>query len=255
MAVNRLSVEPPKFDSVEEERRHRKERLAAACRVFGMFGFDEGASGHITVRDPKQTDHFWVNPFGLHFSKVKVSELLLVNEKGEVVEGDRPLNRAAFAIHSRVHKARPDIIAAAHSHSVYGRTWSALGRKLDPISQDACAFFDDHEVFQDYNGVVLDTDEGDKIAKVMGNKKAVILRNHGLLTVGTTVDAAVWWYVKMEKCCQSQLMIEAAGGQPVLIEEEQARVTRDQVGSEKTGWFHFQPLWHKVLREQPDFLE
>jgi len=255
MAVNRLSVEPPQFETVQEERHYRKERLAAACRIFGLFGFDEGASGHITVRDPEKQDHFWVNPFGLHFSKVKVSELLLVNDQGQVVVGDRPLNRAAFAIHSRVHKARPDVIAAAHAHSLYGRTWSALGRLLDPISQDACAFYEDHAVYDDYNGVVLDTDEGDRIAKTLGKKKAVILRNHGLLTVGSTVEAAVWWYVKMEKCCQSQLLLEAIDGRPTIIDDEQARVTHDQVGSEKTGWFHFQPLLHKILREQPDFLD
>jgi ribulose-5-phosphate 4-epimerase/fuculose-1-phosphate aldolase len=254
VAVNRLHLEPPTFKSLELERHYRKERLAGSCRIFALFGFDEGASGHITVRDPEKTDHFWVNPFGLHFSEVKVSDLLLVNQQGDVVEGDRPLNRAAFAIHSRIHEMRPDVIAAAHSHSIYGRTWSTLGRPLDPISQDACAFYEDHEVYQDYNGVVLDTDEGTRIGKVLGDKKAVILRNHGLLTVGQYVESAVWWYVKMDKCCQSQLLAEATGHRPVQIGHDQAKETHHQVGTEKTGWFHFQPLWHRVVREQPDFL-
>ena len=90
---------PPKFATVAEERRHRKERLAASFRLFSKFGFDEGVTGHITARDPEQPDHFWVNPFGVHFSQIRVSDLMLVNAKGEVVEGKHPLNGAAFAIH------------------------------------------------------------------------------------------------------------------------------------------------------------
>src|SRR5436190_17501923 len=93
----------PTFDSVEEERLHRKQRLAAAFRLFGKFGFDEGVAGHITMRDPELLDHFWVNPFGMSFSHIRVSDLILVSDKGEVVEGTPLLNQAAFAIHSQVH--------------------------------------------------------------------------------------------------------------------------------------------------------
>src|SRR3954454_16709294 len=118
---------PPKFESVEEERTYRKQRLAAGFRLFSRFGFDEGVAGHITARDPELTDHFWVNPFGMHFSQIRASDLLLVNHEGTVVEGDWPVNQAAFAIHSQVHAARPDVIAAAHTHSPYGRAWSSLG--------------------------------------------------------------------------------------------------------------------------------
>src|SRR3954464_9687905 len=109
---------PPTFDSVEEERLHRKQRLAAAFRLFSRFGFDEGVAGHITARDPERTDHFWVNPFGMHFGHIRVSDLVLVNHRGEVVEGNRTVNAAAFAIHGAIHNARPDVIAAAHAHSV-----------------------------------------------------------------------------------------------------------------------------------------
>ena len=183
---------PPTFSTPEEERRHRRQRLAAGFRLFARFGFDEGIAGHITARDPERPDHFWVNPFGMHFAHIRASDLLLVNEAGEVVEGKHPVNRAAFAIHSRVHAARPDVVAAAHAHSMYGKSWSSLGRKVDPITQDACAFYEDHAIFDDYNGVVLDLEEGRRIGEALGNCKAVILRNHGLLTVGKTVDEAAW---------------------------------------------------------------
>ena len=109
------------------------------------------------------------------------------------------MNTAAFAIHSAVHAARPDVIAAAHSHSIYGKSWSSLGRLLDPLTQDACAFYDDHALFDDYTGVVLDPEEGKRIAHALGERKAVILRNHGLLTVGHSVDEAVWWFITMER--------------------------------------------------------
>ena len=130
------------FESPAEERRNQLEKLAAGFRLFDYFGFNEGVAGHITYRDPEFKDHFWVNPLGVHFSQISVSDLLLVNHDGKVVQGDKDVNVAAFAIHSRLHKARPDVNAAAHSHSIYGRTFSTLGKLLDPISQDACAFYE-----------------------------------------------------------------------------------------------------------------
>src|ERR1700689_3022451 len=100
--------EVPAFATIEEERRYRKVHLAAAFRVFGRMGFSEGTAGHITARDPELLDHFWVNPYGMHFSHLKFSALLLVIAEGEVVEGDRPVNRGGCPIHSRIHAARPD---------------------------------------------------------------------------------------------------------------------------------------------------
>lgn len=245
---------PPTFESVEAERLHRKQRLAASFRLFSKFGFDEGVAGHITARDPERFDCFWVNPFGMHFSQIRVSDLILVNHEGTVVEGNRPVNRAAFAIHSQVHKARPDVIAAAHAHSVYGKTWSTLGRLLDPITQDVCAFYNDHSLFDDYTGVVHDLEEGRRIGVALGEHKAVILRNHGLLTVGHTVDEAVWWFITMERSCKAQLMAEAVG-KPISIEQRYAEHTATQVGTHQAGWFQFQPLWDRIVKEQPDLLE
>jgi ribulose-5-phosphate 4-epimerase/fuculose-1-phosphate aldolase len=245
---------PPVFATPAEERRHRKERLAGAFRLFSKCGFDEGVTGHITARDPERLDHFWVNPFGIHFSQIRVSDLLLVNDHGEVVEGDREVNAAAFAIHSRIHKARPDVIAAAHAHSLNGKTWSSLGRLLDPLTQDACAFYEDHVVFDDFTGVVYETAEGDRIAQALGTGKAVILRNHGLLTVGESVDEAAWYFITMERSCQVQLLAEAAG-KPVPIAHETALATRGQVAGGFNGWFQFQPMWNMISRQEPDLFE
>jgi ribulose-5-phosphate 4-epimerase/fuculose-1-phosphate aldolase len=239
---------------VAEERLHRKQRLAAAFRLFGRFGFDEGVAGHITARDPERLDHFWVNPFGKSFKQIRVSDLILVNHEGTVVEGDAPVNQAAFAIHSQVHAARPDVVAAAHSHSIHGKSWSALGRRLDPITQDSCAFYGDHALFDDFTGVVLDIEEGKRIGVALGESKAVILRNHGLLTVGHSVEEAAWWFITMERTCQAQLLAEAAGT-PVLIDADCAAATAEQVGSHRAGWFSFQPLWDVITAEQPDLFD
>jgi ribulose-5-phosphate 4-epimerase/fuculose-1-phosphate aldolase len=249
---------PPVFATAGEERKHRKERLAAGLRLFGRFGFDEGAAGHITVRDPEFTDTFWVNGFGMSFGQIRASDLIRVDHSGHVVDGSHPVNTAAFAIHSRIHKARPDCVAAAHSHSTFGRAFSALGRKLEPITQDSCAFYNDHALYDDYGGVAVELDEGEQIAKALGNHKAAILQNHGLLTVGQTVDEAVWWFITMERSCQVQLLAEAAaartGQQLKLISEASARQAFEILGSPSAGWFQFQPLYSKIIKEQPDLL-
>jgi ribulose-5-phosphate 4-epimerase/fuculose-1-phosphate aldolase len=250
----KLSFTPPRFETPDQERLHRKQRLAAAFRLFSKFGFDEGVAGHITVRDPEHTDTFWVNPFGIHFSQIKVSNLIRVDHAGATVEGGFPVNAAAYAIHSRVHDARPDVIAAAHSHSLYGKAFSSLGRELAPITQDSCAFYDDHAVYDDFGGVVVELDEGERVAKALGRKKALILQNHGLLTVGETVDAAAWWFITMERSCQAELIARAAG-EPKIIRNESAQQARMLTGNPLAGWFQFQPLYARIVREQPDLLE
>ena len=244
----------PPPTSLSEIRQDRKNKLAASLRLFGKFGFDEGVAGHITVRDPERTDHFWVNPFGRSFKQVKVSELLLVSHTGEVVEGQGLLNGAAFTIHSRIHMANPKVTAAAHSHSLYGKAFASLGKLLDPLTQDSCAFYEDHVLFDDFSGVILDNSEGELIAAALGDRKAAILQNHGLLTVGETIEAAAWWFITMERSCQAQLMAEAAGT-PKLIRHEVALRTREVVGNALSGQFSFQPLYDVIVAEQPELLE
>ncbi|EEB94832.1 hypothetical protein MPER_06292 [Moniliophthora perniciosa FA553] len=175
---------PPTFSDKLEEREYRKFRLAQALRIFGNRGFDEGPAGHITVRDPIKPDCFWVNPLSIHFKYIQPSHLLLVDHTGNILNESGPqrlLNTAAFMIHSKIHEARPDVICAAHSHSLYGKTFSALGVGLSMISQDSCAFYNvglpflspgwlgvdgvgcvlyDHVVYNTFRGIVFEEDEG-----------------------------------------------------------------------------------------------
>jgi len=249
---------PPTFEDKYEEREYLKGRLALAFRIFGKLGFDEGVAGHITLRDPVDPTTFWVNPFGVAFSMMKKSDLILVDHDGKVIDGGpcRLLNIAAYMIHAAVHHARPDVLCAAHSHSIYGRTFCALGRELDIITQDSCAFYNDHSVYRQFKGVVLAKEEGENIAKGLGNKKAALLQNHGLLTVGQTIEAAVFWFVSLEKCCHAQLMADAAaagrGGETVKIEEEDAAFTYKSVGTPRAGWFSAKPAFDVMAKEVGD---
>lgn len=246
---------PPKFTDKYEEREYLKGRLALAFRIFGKEGFDEGVAGHITVRDPVKPDHFWVNPFGVAFSQIKKSDLILVNHEGKVVDGGecRLLNQAAFMIHAAVHSARPDVVAAAHSHSIYGRAFCSLGRPIDIITQDACAFYNDLAVYNAFRGVVLVKEEGENIAQSLGDKKAILLQNHGLLTVGQTIEACIFWFKSLEKCCHAQMMADAAcagrGGATIKIDDEDAAFTYKAVGTPRAGWFSAKPAFDVMEAE------
>lgn len=243
---------PATFESVEDERQHRKLKLAGALRIFGRLGFGEGVAGHMTVRDPEFPDCFWVNPFAVSFRHIRASDLLLVDGTGSILVGDRPVNRAAFVLHSALHLARPDIVAAAHAHSVFGKSFSSLGIPLAPITQDACAFFDDHVVIPEQGGaVVFDLDAGREFAHAFSRGKAAIHQNHGLFTVGGSVDAAAFWFITMERNCQAQLAAMAAGT-PTLVQEEYARYTFEQTGKDHHGWMQFQPLWQEICATDPE---
>ena len=246
---------PTPFATVEEERLHRKQKLAGALRIFGRLGFGEGVAGHITVRDPEFPEYFWVNPFAVSFRHIRVSDLILVDHAGNVVYGNHPVNRAAFVIHSAVHEARPDIIAAAHSHSVHGKAFSSLGIPLAPITQDSCVFYDDHTVITEQAGrVQFDVQDGRDLVSHFGPGKAAIHQNHGLFTVGRTVDEAAFWFLSMDRSCQAQLLAMAAGT-PKLIPHDDATYTREQTASPIAGWLSFQPLWQEICRTDPDLFD
>jgi ribulose-5-phosphate 4-epimerase/fuculose-1-phosphate aldolase len=214
-----------------------------------------------------------VNPFGVAWQLLKASDLILVNKDGQVVDGGpcRLLNTAgiifslmpndnsnltmiiAYMIHHAVHTARPDINCVAHSHSIYGRAFCSLGRPLEIITQDACAFHNDIAVYSAFRGIVLAADEGIAISKALGQKKAVLLQNHGLLTCGKTIESTVWWFMSLEKCCRVQLMVDAAAGgrghETVKVSDEDAAFTGKTIGSEMAGWFSAKPTFDMMEHE------
>lgn len=244
----------PTFSSVQEERRHRKERLVAACRAFAMHGFDYGFGGHLTVRDPEHTHLYWTNPMAIHFSQVRMSNLILVDHTGQVVEGKYAVNRAGYVLHAAIHEAHPEIVAVCHAHTSNGAAFSALGAPLEPITQDACCFYEDHVVIRDEGGAVPVADEaGIAIAAAIGTKKAAIHRNHGLLTTSShSIDDAAWWFIALDAACGVQLKTDACKTPSVLVPHERAQYTRSHIGTGFIGWLHFQTIYSKLKQSEDD---
>jgi ribulose-5-phosphate 4-epimerase/fuculose-1-phosphate aldolase len=249
--------ELPAFESPAAERQYRKERLVAACRAFALEGLDYGFAGHLTVRDPEHPELYWTNPMCVHFAQVKVSNLILADHKGKVLEGRHAINRAGFVLHAAVHEAHPDIVAMCHAHTVYGTAFAALGRPLDPITQDAAAFFEDHVVIKDEAGqVAVEERAGTAVCDWFKGVKAAIHQNHGLLTASRhSIEAAAFWFIALERCCRQQLLVEATGHKPVFVSPERSRYSREHVGSEYIGWLHFQPIYEHLAATQPDMFD
>ncbi|KAJ3070850.1 hypothetical protein HDU98_006141 [Podochytrium sp. JEL0797] len=229
---------PPTFADPEEARRYTKTRLALAFRIFSKMGYEEGVAGHISVRDPIDPTSYWVNPFGKPFSKIKPSHLLWVSERGQKLGGgDGILGAGAFSLHASIHRARSNANAVCHSHSMWGRAFSALAETVKPITQDACAFYERQALFNEFDGIPADTVIGSRMASTLGPlNHALIMRNHGLLTVGETLDESVFWF-------------------PVEIGHVAAGSARDLVGNQTMGWWSAQPMFETAADENPDVFD
>ncbi|SCW02227.1 LAFE_0F01772g1_1 [Lachancea fermentati] len=203
-------LDVPTFTDQYEKRRWMLQHMATVLRVFGRKGYNEGCAGHVTIVDPVDPTTYWINPIGIHFSMITVSDIVHVNSQGEPIGGSMaPFNAAGFRIHSAMHRARPDIEAICHAHSFYARTYSVFGKELEMLTQDSCLVHDNQIAFAQYEGVGLDEVEGQKIASVLGNKMCILLQNHGVMTVGKTVDEAGYLHVLMENMCKTQLLVDA----------------------------------------------
>lgn len=159
-------------------------------------------------------------------------------------------------IHHAIHSARPEVNCVAHSHSIYGRTFCSMGRGLDMITQDSCSFYNDLALYTNLNGIVLDEEEGIEIAKALGSKKAALLQNHGILTCGQSIEACVFWFMSLEKCCHAQLMADAAAGgrgqRLLTISDEEAARTRDIIGFDSAGVFSAKPAFDMIIHTSGD---
>lgn len=242
----------------QEERLHRRQRLAGAFRLFGRYGFEVGLAGHFTARDPILTDHFWVNPLGMSFSSIRASDLLLVSPAGDVVEGDGLVNLSGVPYHDGVQQVRPEVVGVAHAHSFNAKIWSAFGRTLDPITADAALLHGDQVLFQPRRPIGVPPDEARAVVAAqftaeLGERNLLIWQNHGLWTVGATVEAAAWRFIAFEDAARGQLVAEAAG-QPIVPQTPPLQPA-DRPRAEVSAWLSFLPLWDRVVREEPDLLD
>ncbi len=243
----------PVFDTADEERRHRLERLAGVCRVFGRAGFSEGLLGHVTVRDPEHHDRLWANPMGVSFTRMRVSDLVQVDHQGNLLQGDRPVNPVGVLLHAAVHRARPDVVAMCHAHSTYGSAWSAFGRPVEPITQDTAVFFGQQAIITEPR-VARDAAEADRFAAAFGDNRVAIQSGHGVFTTGATVDEAAWWFMSMDKACHVQLLAQAAG-RPERWPDDMATGLSRGLGSPEFGWLSFQTVWDEIVESDPDLFD
>lgn len=235
------------------EARREKVKLAAAYRLLAMNGLDAGIAGHISLRVPGAPDHFWVNSFGLLFSEARADNLILINDSGQIVAGGTLINYAAFCIHAAIHKARPDVNGAVHTHPPAGTAYSALALPLDPLDQTGCAFFEDHAVYCEYDGIVIDPEQTRGIVAALGSKRALILANHGLLTCAATIEQAVIDMLDMERTCDVNLRAMAAGLPLRHVPPEAARQARAVLTQPGRWPFLWQALVRELNRHQTDY--
>ncbi len=200
----------------EQIRARRKRDVALGYRILAAQRWGDTGDGHISARDPERTDCFWLLRYGVSFHAATVADLVLVGPDGALVEGEGGINMAAYYIHHPLHAARPDVVSATHVHTGWGTPFAAERRPILPITQEACLYFEDHALFDDEEVQVQDTDGGARIARALGSNRAVILANHGILTVGTSVSESVGSFVLLERVCEAHM--KARDAKPISAE-------------------------------------
>ena len=237
----------PRLDDPDAERGRLLEDLARSYRLFAALRWGELGDGHITCRDPEQLDHMWLLRYRVPFECARAADMVLVSPDGRAFDqsGKRvQINNTAYHIHQPIHDARPDVTAAAHVHTQWGTPFAAERRMIEPITQESTMFFEDHALFDDEEVQILSCDGGKRIAVALGDNRAVILANHGLLTVGNSPADAVGWFVLMERVAEVQM--KARRGLP--ISANAARASRDDIVEGDYGWDLFNWAIRRHLR-------
>ncbi|AUW60354.1 class II aldolase [Sphingobium sp. SCG-1] len=212
-----------------------RQQLAACYRIFARQGWDELIYNHITLRVPGEDDAFLINPYGLHFSEVHASNLVKIDIDGNVLDGSRyPVNKAGFTQHSVFHRHLPDAHCIIHTHTTAGMAVASTLDGLLPINFYAAAFYG-QIAYHDFEGITLRADEGERLIESLGDKRTMILRNHGTLVMGNTLPAAFVRHWALQRACEIQVATGAAGLASVISDEVIAVHQRDLAGVQLPG--------------------
>lgn len=185
--------------------------LAAAYRLVALYGWDDLIFTHLSARVPGPEHHFLINPYDMMFDEITASSLVKIDDDGNpVMPTAHPVNPAGFTIHSALHMAREDAHAVMHLHTPHGQAVSAMAEGLLPHTQTAMTALHDL-AYHEYEGIATDLEERDRLIADMGMKHAMILRNHGTLTVGATVGECFTRLYFLERACEAQVMMLSAG--------------------------------------------
>ena len=243
--ITEFTPPEPEFDSAAELREHRLRQVALSYRIFAALGWGTLGDGHITARDPEEPNAMWLLRYDVPFRRAAVSDLVLVGPEGRLLAGEGPVNMTAFYIHAPIHEARPEVVAVAHTHTAYGTPWAARGERLRMICQEATAFYRDHYVFEGEEVQVMDFDAGKRIAHSLQDGKAVILRRHGPVTVGRSVEEAIGWFLLMERA--AEVHVKAEGAEP--ISDAAAATAASEIGHLSNALLAYR---HAVMSLIPD---
>jgi ribulose-5-phosphate 4-epimerase/fuculose-1-phosphate aldolase len=248
---NDLFLLPKAISPIDEQK--ARIQLAATYRLIDRYEMSDLVCTHISARIPGSQEQFLLNPYGVMFDEITASSLIKVDLDGNLIDSsDRAINPAGFVIHSAIYKARPDINCIIHTHSPYGMAVSALESGLLPLTQIALLFYN-RVAYHNYEGVSLDLDERDRLVKSLGDKKVMILLNHGLLAAGETIPEAFIKTYYLEKACEVQILAQSSGGKLITPSEticEQSAQQQEIVG---LGQLQFPALLRMLDRTDPSY--
>ena len=244
-----MNISSPIKDQVDAVEWAARCELAALYRMLAHFRMTDLIYTHISLRIPGPEHHFLINSYGRMFSEMRASDLVRIDVDGRPVSGDtREVNEAGFVIHSAIHQAREDLVCVIHTHTAAGMAVACLKEGLMPLTQHALKFYG-HLAYHDYEGVALDLDERERLVADLGDKRAMILRNHGLLVAGRNVAEAFDHIYYLERACQAQVAA-LSGGQELHIPSEAVRQhTAAQFEMDKPPHPILDTAWEAVKRE------
>lgn len=234
--------------------------LAACYRLVDHFGWSDLLGTHISSRVPGEDDAFLINPYGLLFDEITASSLVKVDEQGNILSPtDYHINPAGFVIHSAIHMAKPEYACALHTHTQAGTAVSTAKAGLKPLTQHALAIIA-HVAYHGYEGIATDLNERERLVADLGEANILVLRNHGLLTVGRTIAEAFVWMYRAERACRMQVAFQQTGEEAVEIPEDVQQVTiqrnlkaNSPEGHRPIGVYEWPALLRRMDRLDPSY--
>ena len=231
--------------------------LAAALRLAARFGLSEGIDNHFTVTVPGTDDRYLLHPYGLHWSEVKASDILVIDQEGTILEGEGETDLSAVVIHVPIHRQHPGARCVLHTHMPYASALAAVVEgRLEPINQNSLRFYNDVAYDETYNGLACDFEEGARMAAVLGDKRVLFLANHGVVVVGETVAGAFDDLYFLERACELQVLAMSTGKPLKKVSPNKAAHTSAGFGRNNGsghGKAHFTALKRLLDAEQPSY--
>ncbi len=228
-----------------------KDRLTNAGRVLVLEGQGDYVAGHVSLRLPDRPDSFLMKPAGMGLDEMTLENIITVGLDGVKREGPSPRHNEVW-IHSEVLRARPDMNAVLHTHPVHAVAFSSLDKPLLPVGNDGAIFFDGVPVFDETTDLITTRERGEAVARRLGQGRALILRNHGIVTCAPSIEEAVWLALKLERACRVQMLAEAAGGPKLLVREEDVKKKGSWSNRSDLHTNVFNYLVRKCVRCEPD---